>query len=462
VPAVVSLATLRLSSLISAAIVATFNVWLAIALVILRLAVRRQVFAQLKRAIDLVVGQTQRMRQATYLRSLALEPTAAKEVRVFGLMGWLLDRFDSAWQAAMAASWAERRGSARTVVRNGLIVMVADIVAFLLLAKAATRGDISVGQLTTYIQAVFGIARIGIMGPQDDQIQAGVASVDAALRVQESVPRASGAAGRSCVSMPVKGIRFEGVTFRYPGGHENVLQDFNLEIPAGRSLAVVGANGSGKTTLVKLISRLYEPTSGRITVDGTDLRELDPYEWQRRIAAIFQDFVRYQMTAQTNVAPGATANLGSVRSAAQQAGALDIIEGLEHGWNSVLDRRYFDGADLSGGQWQRIALARALHARVAGAGVLILDEPTANLDVRAEAELYERFLEFTAGASTILISHRFSTVRRAEAVCVIDGGRAAELGSHDELVAAGGTYARMFELQAARFRAPAERVILGD
>ncbi|HUR48517.1 MAG TPA: ABC transporter ATP-binding protein [Acidimicrobiales bacterium] len=452
VPAIVSLGTLRLAALGSAAIVATFNVWLAIALVVFRLGIRRQVFAQMKRAIDLVVGQTQRMRQAAYLRNLALEPAAAKELRIFGLMRWLLDRFDSAWHAAMADSWRERRGSTRTVLRSGLIVMVADVVAFGLLARAGARGDISVGQLTTYIQAVFGIARIGIMGREDDVIQAGVASVDAAIRVQRSVPPATHSGARDCASMPTEAIRFEDVSFRYPGGHEKILDGFNLVIPAGRSLAVVGANGAGKTTLVKLLSRLYEPTSGRITVDGVDLLELDPYEWQARIAAIFQDFVRYQLSVQANVAPGAAPDLTAARAAAEQAGALQIIENLEHGWDSVLDRRYERGAELSGGQWQRIALARALHARAAGSGVLILDEPTANLDVRAEAELYERFLELTAGTTTILISHRFSTVRRADAVCVIDEGKAAEIGSHDELVAAGGSYARMFDLQAARFR----------
>ena len=460
VPALVSLGTLRLASLGSAVIVATFNIWLAIALVVFRLGIRRQVFRQMKRAIDLVVGQTQRMRQANYLRNLALEPAGAKEIRIFGLVRWLLDRFDVAWHSAMADSWRERRGSAQTVVRGGLLVMVADIVALGLLARAATRGQISVGQLTTYIQAVFGIARIGIMSREDDQIAAGVASLDAALKVQKEVPPTTRVTGRATASMPAESIRFEGVTFRYPGGHEDVFDGFDLEIPAGRSLAVVGANGAGKTTLVKLLSRLYEPTSGRITVDGVDLRELDPYDWQARMAAIFQDFVRYQLPVLSNVAPGDGASLDAARSAAEKAGALEIIEGLEHGWDTVLDRRYQRAAELSGGQWQRVALARALHARAAGAGVLVLDEPTANLDVRAEAELYERFLELTEGTTTILISHRFSTVRRADNVCVIDAGKVTELGTHDELVAAGGSYARMFELQAARFREVAEEAVL--
>ena len=454
--AVVSLGTLRLASLLSAVIVATFNVWLAIGLVIFRLAIRRQVFGQLRRAIDLLVGQTQRMRQAEYLRNLALDPAAAKEIRIFGLVHWLLDRFDSAWRAAVADSWKERRGSSRTIVSGGLIVMVADLIALGLLARAAARGEISVGQLTTYVQAVFGIARIGIMGPEDNQIQMGLASVNGALRVRESIPPTTGVSGRPCGSMPQEAIRFEGVSFQYPGGHEKVFDGFDLEIPAGQSIAVVGANGAGKTTLVKLLTRLYEPTAGRITVDGVDIRELDPYEWQRRTAAIFQDFVRYPLSVHSNVVPGPDADLATARVAAEQAGALEIIEALEHGWDSVLDRRYERGAELSGGQWQRIALARALNARAAGAGILVLDEPTANLDVRAEAELYERFLELTEGTTTILISHRFSTVRRADAICVIEEGKVTELGSHDELIAAGGAYARMFELQAARFRDPDE------
>ena len=452
VAAVVSLGTLRLASLISAAIVATFNVWLAIGLVIFRLAIRRQVFGQLRRAIDLLIGQTQRMRQAGYVRNLALDPAAAKEIRIFGLVRWLLDRFDEAWHSAVAASWRERRSSTHTIIRGGLIVMVADVVALGLLARAAARGEISVGQLTTYVQAVFGIARIGIMGPEDDQIQRSIGSVDGALSVQKMIPATTRVTGRPCGSLPEHSIRFEGVSFVYPGGHEPVFDSFDLEIPAGRSIAVVGANGAGKTTLVKLLARLYEPTGGRITADGVDIRDFDPYEWQRRIAAIFQDFVRYPLPVHSNVAPGLEVDLTAARAAAEQAGALEIIEGLEHGWESVLDRRYERGADLSGGQWQRIALARALHARLAGAGILVLDEPTANLDVRAEAELYERFLELTAGATTVLISHRFSTVRRADAICVVEAGKVAELGSHDELVAAGGSYARMFELQAARFR----------
>jgi ABC-type multidrug transport system fused ATPase/permease subunit len=261
-----------------------------------------------------------------------------------------------------------------------------------------------------------------------------------------------------------------------------VLSDLDLQIPAGRSLAIVGANGAGKTTLIKLLCGLYEPTGGRIAVDGTDLRDVPPADWQRRVAAIFQDFVQYHLTVRENVGLGAPAlvddpsarslqprpghagqiahvrqggkggpALDRLRTAAARAGALDLIESLPRGWDTVLSRRYTGGVDLSGGQWQRIALARALFAVEGGARVLILDEPTAALDVRAEAALYDRFLELTAGLTTILISHRFSTVRRADRICVLEGGRVVEQDTHDRLVAAGGRYAAMFALQAARF-----------
>ncbi|WP_241480350.1 ABC transporter ATP-binding protein [Nocardiopsis halotolerans] len=224
-----------------------------------------------------------------------------------------------------------------------------------------------------------------------------------------------------------------------------VLDGLDLTVPAGSSLAVVGVNGAGKSTLVKLLCRLHDPVSGAVEVDGTDLRDLDLESWRRRLSAIFQDFVRYELSLQGNVAsPGATSE--EVRQALATAGAAGLRD-----LDQILSPGYENGTDLSGGQWQRVALARVLCAVGKGAGVVVLDEPTAQLDVRGEAEVFDRVLEATKGCTTILVSHRFSTVRRADRICVVDRGRVIETGGHDELMALGGTYKRLFELQAARF-----------
>ncbi|MBA3243600.1 MAG: ABC transporter ATP-binding protein [Actinobacteria bacterium] len=253
---------------------------------------------------------------------------------------------------------------------------------------------------------------------------------------------------------PRSGIRFEDVTFGYGDGSRPVLRGLDLEIPAGRSLAVVGLNGAGKTTLVKLLARLYEPQSGRIAVDGIDVREFPAAEWRRRLGAIFQDFVHYGLPVRENVGFGAPSLLGDdarIRSALARAGALDLVEQLPQRLDTILSREYEEGAELSGGQWQRVAIARALMAVEGGAGVLVLDEPTANLDVRAEAAFFESFLELTRGLTTILISHRFSTVRRADRIVVLDEGAIVEQGTHEELLRLGGRYAELFHFQASRF-----------
>jgi ATP-binding cassette subfamily B protein len=235
-----------------------------------------------------------------------------------------------------------------------------------------------------------------------------------------------------------------------------VLDGLDLTIPAGRSLAVVGLNGAGKTTLVKLLARLVEPDAGRIAVDGIDLRDVDPEAWRARLGAIFQDFLHYELSVLDNVGFGAPRLVGDrerIGAVVERVGADEFVQTLPRRYETTLARSYEDGADLSGGQWQRLAIARALMAVEDGAGVLVLDEPTANLDVRAEAAFYERFLDLTAGLTTILISHRFSTVRRADRIVVLADGRVAEEGTHDELVAAGGRYAEMFRVQAERFGA---------
>ena len=239
-------------------------------------------------------------------------------------------------------------------------------------------------------------------------------------------------------------IRLSDLSFSYPGG-EPVLQHFDLTIPAGSSLAIVGQNGAGKTTIAKLLCRLYDPQSGTITIDGVDLREFDLASWRARVTAVFQDFLRLELPLRDNVAPAGAPD-AVVRAALESAGAANLAA-----LDTVLARGYNGGTDLSGGQWQRIALARALGAVTLGAGVVLLDEPTAQLDVRGEAEIFDRLLAATRQCTTILISHRFSTVRHADRICVLEHGRVIELGSHDQLMALGGRYRTMFDLQAQRF-----------
>ena len=237
------------------------------------------------------------------------------------------------------------------------------------------------------------------------------------------------------------------MTFRYGDGAP-VLDGLTLTIPAGTSLAIVGQNGAGKTTLAKLLCRLYDPESGAIEIDGVDLREFDVASWRERVTAVFQDFIRFELPLRDNVAP-AGAPTAVITSALEQAGAGGLAE-----LDTILARGYAGGTDLSGGQWQRVALARALASVSLGAGLVLLDEPTAQLDVRGEAEIFERLLAATRQSTTILISHRFSTVRHADRICVIEQGRAIELGTHGELMALGGRYKTMFDLQAQRFTGP--------
>jgi ABC-type multidrug transport system fused ATPase/permease subunit len=250
---------------------------------------------------------------------------------------------------------------------------------------------------------------------------------------------------RPAARMPAHEIRFRDLTFAYPGVPAPVLDHFDLTIPAGSSLAIVGQNGAGKTTLAKLLCRLYDPQSGAIEIDGQDLRQLSLRSWRERVTAVFQDFIRFELPLRDNVAPSGAPD-EDVRAALVSAGAAQLAS-----LDTVLAKGYEGGTDLSGGQWQRVALARALCAVRAGAGVVLLDEPTAQLDVRGEAEIFDRILAATRHCTTILISHRFSTVRHADRICVLEQGRVVELGTHDELIAKGGRYKTMFNLQAQRF-----------
>ena len=465
----VGLWSMRLAGVGGVVIVARFHVLLAVLLAFVAVAEQRYWRRRFDEVTTALFDRGDLHRRSTYLRDAALTPVAAKEVRVFGLQPWFATRFHRSWVEVMAPVWGDMKGDRRknlvaavgpTLVIGGALAMVAD---------AALGGRIDLTTTVILCQGIFNVSQLGNVGDYDEMVSRGVATLPIALALEQRLRSdefvATGTldpAGR-----PAEHIRFEGVGFRYPGRTTDVYRQLDLEIAAGRSLAIVGANGAGKTTLVKLLARMYEPTEGRITVDGTDLRDLDAAAWQRRIAAIFQDFRRYHLSARDNVAFGAPhldadAARAALDRSSERAGVTDLIGELDAGWDTPLDRQLTGGTDLSGGQWQRIALARALYAVEGGAGVLVLDEPTASLDVRTESELYERFLDLTAGCTTIVISHRFSTVRRADRIVVLDEGRVVEDGTHDELVALGGIYAEMFELQASRYVDDEEEVLAGD
>jgi ATP-binding cassette subfamily B protein len=398
-------------------------------------------------------------RASRYTAGIADAPPYAKEARLFSLVGWIHDRYGRQWDQISTPRRAVSRVTVRRTVT--LLVAVSPLVALICVAvgRAGLDGDPGPQGLAVAFQAtLLVLAILDPRGEETYQLDFGLAAHDALVEVEQRIatmsPLGRTPSGRSATGLPSRAVSFSGVSFSY-GARTKVLDRLDLTIPAGTSVAIVGVNGAGKTTLVKLLAGLYEPEAGEITVDGISLDELDLQSWRRQLAVIFQDFVRYELSAADNVGfggPSVARDRDTLDRVAARAGVADVVTSLPGGWDTPLARQYTGGADLSGGQWQRVALARALYAVEAGARVLVLDEPTANLDVRAEAELFRDFLQLTSGLTTILISHRFSTVRHADLICVLEGGRMVEQGSHQNLVAAGGRYARLFGLQAARFR----------
>jgi ABC-type multidrug transport system fused ATPase/permease subunit len=393
-------------------------------------------------------------RDSDYAYRLAVDPPASKELRLFGLSGWTIDRFIARRTRLHELQYAATRLREKPVIWSVLLVVTANVLVFWLLASDAAAGRISLGEATVYVQTAIGVSMIAF-GGFSWALDGSAAPVAAVLRLEPAM-RAAGElrSGKGIAEgKPAREIRLRDVTFAYPAGGSGsgpVLEHFDLTIPAGTSLAIVGQNGAGKTTIAKLLCRLYDPQSGSIEIDGTDIREFDLTSWRSRVTAVFQDFLRLELPLRDNVAPAGAPD-GVILTALESAGAANLA-----GLDTVLARGYTDGTDLSGGQWQRIALARALAAVRMGAGVVLLDEPTAQLDVRGEAEIFDRLLAATRHCTTILISHRFSTVRQADRICVLEHGRVIELGSHDELMALGGRYRTMFDLQAQRFQEPEE------
>ncbi|AVT28203.1 ABC transporter ATP-binding protein [Plantactinospora sp. BC1] len=454
VNALAALVPLRLTGLAAAILLGWAGQWwMPVVLGAAWIVTGRWQEKEMARAVAANTARTVQLRHAAYLRDIAVTAPSAKELRLFGLHQWLVERFTREWWDGVV-EMRRKTTDGRRHAAASVLLLAAHVVVVVPLAYGASNGDPSVGELTVALQALLGLFALGFTGDLQRRLHLASAAVPPALAVSALGAPATGATGLAATGLPQREIRFEGVRFGYPGARRPVVDNLDLVIPAGSSLAIVGDNGAGKSTVTKLLAGLYRPDTGRIRVDGRDLHDHDLASWRRQLAVVFQDFGRYPFSVRDNIAFGAieaAATDGAVAEAARLGGFLGIEQGLADGWDTPLTSAYTGGTELSGGQWQRLALSRALYAVRHGARVLVLDEPTAHLDIEAEYELYARFLEITAGITTILVSHRFATVRLAERIAVLRGGRVSEYGSHDELLAADGRYAQMFRVQSAPF-----------
>jgi ATP-binding cassette subfamily B protein len=411
---------------------------------------------------SLLFRWTPERRQLDYLRAVGASDVTAKEVQMFGLSSWLIGRYRSLADRFYAEN---RKLSVRRAGVSALLSIFGTIgyyAAYVIIILRAVRGDITPGTLI-FLSASFARGRDTIQG-----ILMGASSVyEQALYLRdlfiflEMKPTIFSTPGAIAVPHPIRtGFVFEDVGFRYPGSERWAIRNVSMTLSPGERVALVGENGAGKTTITKLIARLYDPTEGRITLDGVDLREYDLVSLRHAIGVIFQDFVRYDMRFDENIGVGEIESVraaldagddvpGSIEVAARNSLAASLLPRFPRGYQQMLGRRFEEGMDLSGGEWQKIALARAY---LRDAQVLILDEPTAALDARAEYEVFVRFSELVAGRMAILISHRFSTVRMADRIIVLRHGRVEEEGSHEQLLENAGLYAELFTMQAAGYR----------
>jgi ATP-binding cassette subfamily B protein len=399
--------------------------------------------------------QTPAKRQMDYLRQVGGSKEAAKELKLFNLSGYLTGRFKALSKAIYDEDVAHSR---KKLMWGGLLSLI------------STGGYYGAYVFAIYEAITGHYPTIGVFSLITVAIQ------QASSNFQQAFSTASGMADQALfltdliaffemkptvvskpnglkVPRPIRhGFQFINVSFAYPGTERRVLKDFNFSLQPGERIALIGENGQGKTTVVKLITRLYDPTEGQILLDGVDLREYSLDDLHQEMGVIFQDFMRYEMTVRENIAVGRVETEHSeedIVDAAEKSLAASVVAKLAGGYNQMLGRRFETGVDLSGGEWQRIALARAY---LRDAQLLILDEPTAALDAKSELEVFERFAELTLGKMALLISHRFSTVRMADRIVVLSGGQLVEEGNHAQLLALGGLYAEMFEMQAASYR----------
>jgi len=397
--------------------------------------------------------RTPETREQMYLETVLAREDHAKEVMLFGLGPRFLDRYKEIFDKLYA-------GDRKIAINRGIWALILGTLGnvafygmYLWIALSTIDGALTLGAMTMYIyvfrqgQSALSNALGDVGGMYEDNLY--LSNLYEFLDTPTMTPGGKEATGPN----PGDGVRFEDVSFSYPGSHEIALEHVDLHIPPGSKLAIVGENGSGKTTLIKLLTRLYEPTSGRVTLDGRDLREWDPVTLHRRVGVIFQDFVRYQLKVGENIGAGddrAYDDRGRWDDAAERGLAKPFISGFPSQFDTQLGKWFKDGRELSLGQWQKIALARSFMRK--DADILVLDEPTASMDAEAEVKIFERFRELTDDRIAIVISHRFSTVRMADQIIVLDHGKIIERGSHDSLVAKNGRYATLFNLQAQGYR----------
>ena len=407
-----------------------------------------------ERGFRLLTRRAPETRQVNYLSRLLTEDTAVKEIKLFNLGGTLLNRYTTLFDKFFEEdkSLALRRATAGFGL--GLIATLGFYGSYAWIVWYTVQGKISLGDMTLYLaifrqgQSTFQSILSAVGNIYENNLF--MANFFEFLCLE---PRMKITGQKRKLSLPLRGgIEFRDIGFRYPDSEEWALRGVNLIIRPGEKIALVGHNGAGKTTLIKLLSRLYDPTEGSILIDGIDIRDLDPLELQQRIGVIFQDFVRYHLPVRENIGFGqidAMDDVERIAAAARKSGAQAVVEELPEGYETMLGRWFHDGHELSLGQWQKVALARAF---MRDAEILVLDEPTASVDARAEYEIFQNFKALTEGKMAILISHRFSTVRMADRIAVIQEGRIAELGTHDELLSRAGTYAELFSMQAEGYR----------
>jgi ATP-binding cassette subfamily B protein len=436
------------------AILLVFNPWVALALCAAGIPAFIVQTRYSRMTFRLQTWRAPETRELNYIEQLLTMDDAVKEVKLFELGEPLLKKHEETFQRAYAEDAALAKKRTFYGVLWGTASILSYYGAWIWVIMRTVAGALTLGGMTFYL-TLFSQSQGAFQGLLDNVgrlFENGLflKNLFDFLGLEPKIVAA--VAGPRPPADPKRGIEFEGVWFKYPNGEKWILEDFSLKIRLGEKLALVGENGAGKTTLIKLLTRLYEPERGRVLLHGVDLRHYSSEELHRRIGAIFQDFVRYQRTLRENIGFGAienAADLEAVKFAATRGGADEIARALEHGYETRLGRWFDDGRDLSGGQWQKVALGRAF---MRDGEVLILDEPTSSLDAEAEAAVFSRLKDLAEGKTALLVSHRFSTVRMADRILVLKNGRIEELGSHDELVALGGTYARLFELQARGYR----------